>query len=85
MQVKRIAEYSRVSNEGQKELQNAPIEAFCYTFDLHYVGDNWSLKPISVFLRVTILHRFYCLEVCIRSHWWGGGYIPYQPRHVTRQ
>ena len=41
-------------------LQNAPIGAFCNTFDLHQeiIGLE---NQFSDFLRVTILHRFYCI------------------------
>ena len=45
-------------------LQNAPFEAFCNTFDLHQAIIGLE-KPFLVFLRVAVLHRFYCNYVLI--------------------
>ena len=44
-------------NEGRKYAQ---IGAFCNTFDLHY-GIIGHENQFLVFLRVAILHRFYCI------------------------
>ena len=42
-----------------KVLQNAPLGAFCNTFDLHKVIIGIETQ-ILVFMRVVILSRFYC-------------------------
>ena len=44
-----------------KVLQNAPFGAFCNTFDLHLAIISLDYQ-FSVFLRVAILHRFYCMH-----------------------
>ena len=42
-----------------KVLQNAPLRAFCTTFDMHLAITGLEIQ-FSVFLRVAVLHRFYC-------------------------
>ena len=42
-----------------KVLQNAPLGAFCNTFDLHSATIGLENKFL-IFLRVAALHRFYC-------------------------
>ena len=42
-----------------KVLQNAPLRAFCTTFDTHLAITGLDIQ-FSVFLRVAVLHRFYC-------------------------
>ena len=42
-------------------LQNAPLGAFCNTFDLHYVIICLE-NQFVVFLGVAVLHRFYCIS-----------------------
>ena len=42
-----------------KVLQNAPLGAFCNTFDLHYALIGLE-NQFLVFLRVAVLPRFYC-------------------------
>ena len=44
-----------------KVLQNAPRGAFCNTFDLH-LGIIGLEKQFVVFMRVAILHRFFCMN-----------------------
>ena len=44
---------------GSKALQNNPLGAFCNTFDLHYAIIGLE-NHFFVFLRVAVLHRFYC-------------------------
>ena len=39
-------------------MQNAPLGAFCNTFDLHYAIISLE-NPIFVFFRMAVLHRFY--------------------------
>ena len=41
-------------------LQNAPLGAFCNSFDLHKAIIGLE-KHFLVFLRVTVLDRFYCM------------------------
>ena len=36
------------------------IGAFCNTFDLHYLAITGLKNQFLVFLRVAVLHRFYC-------------------------
>ena len=45
-----------------KVLQNAPLGTFWNTYDLHYaiIGIE---NQLSVFLRVTVLHWFYCIGI----------------------
>ena len=57
MKVESIAECSPWS----KVLQNAPLEAVCNTFVLHY-GKIGLENQFSVFLRVAVSHRFYCIR-----------------------
>ena len=45
-----------------KILQNAPLEAFCNTFDLHW-GIISLEKQFLVFLRLAVLERFYCIWI----------------------
>ena len=49
-----------------KVLQNAPLGAFCNSLDLHFKAIIGLENQFSVFLRVAILHRFYCN--CILWH-----------------
>ena len=60
-----------------KVLQNAPLGAFCNTFDLHKAIIGLE-NQFMVFLRVAVLHRFYCIsfrltttvvEMVQRQHW----------------
>ena len=41
-------------------MQNAPLGAFCNTFDLHLAIIGLE-NQFAVFLRVAVLHRFYCV------------------------
>ena len=43
-----------------ESMQNAPLGAFCNTFDLHKAIIGLE-NLFSVILRVTLLHRLYCL------------------------
>ena len=45
-------------------MQNAPLVAFCNTFDLHY-GIFGLGNQFLVFLTVAVLHRFYCINICL--------------------
>ena len=47
-------------------MQNAPLGAFCNTFDLHYAIIGLE-NHFSVFLRVAILHRFYCIKFSFKD------------------
>ena len=47
-----------MTNGSLMALQNAPLGAFCNTFDLHSAIIGLE-KQFSVFLRVVVLHRFY--------------------------
>ena len=47
-------------------MQNAPLGAFCNTFDLHLAIIGLE-KQFLVFLKVAVLHRFYC-TVTITDH-----------------
>ena len=42
-------------------MQNAHLGAFCNTFDLHKVIIGLETQ-FSAFLRVAVLHRFYCIS-----------------------
>ena len=44
-----------------KSMQNAPLGAFCNAVDLHksIIGLE---NQFLVFLRVAVLHRFYCIQ-----------------------
>ena len=41
-------------------MQNAPLGAFCNTFDLHKAIIGLEKQFSFFFLRVAVLHRFYC-------------------------
>ena len=43
-------------------LGDAPLGAFCNTFDLHLAIIGLE-NQFSVFLRVAILHRFFCIFI----------------------
>ena len=46
--------------QWSKVLQNASLRAFCNTFDLQKVIIGFE-NQFLVFLRVVVLHRFYCI------------------------
>ena len=47
-------------------LQNAPIGAFCNTFDLHLAIIGLEKKHyFFIFLKVAVLDRFYCRTECL--------------------
>ena len=55
------AEIQRFRVSLSKVLQNALLGACCNTFDLHK-ATIYLESQFSVFLRVTVLHRFYKLR-----------------------
>ena len=52
-----------------KVLQNAPLEAFCNTFDRHQALIGLE-NHFFFFLRVAVLHRPYCrVVICVWQNW----------------
>ena len=51
--------------ECSKGMQNAPLGAFCNTFDMHLAIIGLE-NQFAVFLRVAVLRRFYCTFCRIR-------------------
>ena len=45
-------------------MKNAPLGAFCNTFDLHLVIIGLE-NQFVVFLRVAVLHRFYPMRILL--------------------
>ena len=67
--------WQMVAKWRSKVLQNAPLGAFCNTFDLHYAIVGLE-NQFVVFLRVAVLHRFYCSGKRIYQRW-ANSYLPY--------
>ena len=60
-------------------MQNAPLGAFCNTFDLHKAIIGLG-NQFLVFLRVAVLHRFYCIHLLVG---WGGELLCFSSKLLT--
>ena len=50
-----------LKNRSLMKVENSPLGAFCNTFDLHWAIIGLE-NQVSIFLRVAVLQRFYCIH-----------------------